>query len=86
MFRRNIVKNKNKAIIKEKIKGVISSEMTLVQLHKLASENSIHEIVCAIKELLNQGHIKAQKHCKNTENYYFNSLGLWSDKFEPAVK
>ncbi|MFZ2970850.1 MAG: hypothetical protein WA063_06910 [Minisyncoccia bacterium] len=60
--------------------------MTLVQLHKHVSENSIHEIVCAIKELLYQDHIKAQKHCKHTENYYFNSLGFWSDKFKLVVK
>lgn len=80
------MENNNKAIIREKIKNAIGSEMTLVQLHKLDSERSIREIVYAIKELLYQGHVKGQKHCKNTENYYFNSLGLWSDKFEPAVK
>jgi len=72
---------KNNDLLSEKIENAIESEMTLVQLHKLISECSISEIICAIKKSIYQGRIIARKHRLERESYYFNSLELWSDKF-----
>ncbi len=72
---------KNNDLLSEKIENTIESEMTLVQLHKLISECSIPEIICAIKKSIYRGSIVARKHHLERESYYFNSLELWSDKF-----
>lgn len=79
------MKNNKKHLIRENIKNIIKSEMTLVQIHKCTSECSIQDIIYAIRELLYQGQLGSKKYHRQTEKYYFNSLDLWSDTFWPWV-